>query len=267
MDEMYDDIVSFAELEKFMDQKLKNYSSGMQVRLAFSVATRAEAGVLLIDEVLAVGDSSFQKKCFEYFRSLKRQRKTVVFVSHDMNAVQEYCDRVAVIDKGKVVCLESADVAAKQYNKLFIGDNYHINRSITKRWGNEKIKFSLPSLEISENGKEIVITSEVIVEEDIKDPVYGFMLADSSGRPVMGTNTSIAGAKVDSAKANQNKKLTWRAPNILSSDTYTLELVLMYEDITVVADWWQDAATIEVVNNHSTPYVVSPPVDFKAERL
>lgn len=81
------------------------------------------------------------------------------------------------------------------------------------------------------------------------------------------TNTSIAGAKVDSAKANQNKKLTWRAPNILSSDTYTLELVLMYEDITVVADWWQDAATIEVVNNHSTPYVVSPPVDFKAERL
>ena len=86
----YDQIVEFAELERFMDQKLKNYSSGMQVRLAFSVATiLAESDILLIDEVLAVGDADFQRKCFEYFKRVKKLKKTVVFVSHDMNAIRE----------------------------------------------------------------------------------------------------------------------------------------------------------------------------------
>jgi ABC-2 type transport system ATP-binding protein len=88
MDQKYPNIVEFAELERFMDQKLKNYSSGMQVRLAFSVATRAEADILLVDEVLAVGDSDFQTKCFNYFKQLKRDGKTVIFVTHNMDAVR-----------------------------------------------------------------------------------------------------------------------------------------------------------------------------------
>ncbi|HMH30872.1 MAG TPA: ABC transporter ATP-binding protein, partial [Methylomirabilota bacterium] len=95
---MYKDIVDFAELERFMDQKLKNYSSGMQVRLAFSMAVRAEADILLIDEVLAVGDADFQRKCFDYFRSLKGAGTTVVFVTHDMDAVREYCDQAILIE-------------------------------------------------------------------------------------------------------------------------------------------------------------------------
>ena len=109
IDKMYDDIVSFAELEKFMDQKLKNYSSGMQVRLAFSMATRSDADILLIDEVLAVGDAAFQRKCFEYFRSLKKNNKTVVFVSHDMDAVREYCDRAALIEKSELVAIDDSE--------------------------------------------------------------------------------------------------------------------------------------------------------------
>ena len=87
--DMYDDIVAFAELERFMDQKLKNYSSGMQVRLAFSVATRAQADVLLIDEVLAVGDADFQKKCFDYFRKLKASNTTVAERSEERRVGKE----------------------------------------------------------------------------------------------------------------------------------------------------------------------------------
>jgi ABC-2 type transport system ATP-binding protein len=119
IDEKYNDIVEFAELEDFMDQRLKNYSSGMQVRLAFSVATRAEADVLLIDEVLAVGDADFQRKCFDYFRSLKVTGKTVIFVTHDMHAVREYCDRAIVVESSKLVFEGSADEAADRYLKLF----------------------------------------------------------------------------------------------------------------------------------------------------
>ena len=99
---MYDDIVEFAEIDKFMDQKLKNYSSGMQVRLAFSIAIRADADILLLDEVLAVGDQAFQQKCYSYFESLRDRGKTVVLVTHDMSAVERFCSRALLITNGKI---------------------------------------------------------------------------------------------------------------------------------------------------------------------
>lgn len=112
VDAMYADIVSFAELEDSMDQKLKNYSSGMQVRIAFSLTTRAAADILLIDEVLAVGDAAFQQKCLDHFRTLKATGRTIVFVSHDMDSVREFCDRVILIEDGRIVSEgDAADVA------------------------------------------------------------------------------------------------------------------------------------------------------------
>lgn len=117
---MYKDVVAFAELEKFMDQKLKNYSSGMQVRLAFSMAVRAEADILLIDEVLAVGDADFQRKCFDYFKSLKGTGTTVIFVTHDMNAVREYCNRAVLINDSKIVEAGTPNDIANSYTRMFI---------------------------------------------------------------------------------------------------------------------------------------------------
>lgn len=116
---MYDDIVAFAELERFMDQKLKNYSSGMQVRLAFSIAIRAKSDILLLDEVLAVGDAAFQQKCYNYFEELKREKRTVVFVSHDMSAVRRFCTRAIYIDRGKLV--QEGDV--NEVADLYTADN------------------------------------------------------------------------------------------------------------------------------------------------
>lgn len=116
--EMYDDIVKFAELEKFMDQKLKNYSSGMQVRLAFSIAIRARSDILLLDEVLAVGDGAFQQKCIDYFTQLKKEQKTVVFVSHDMSSVSRFCDRVLVVNAGKIDGIYNAKEGVRRYEDL-----------------------------------------------------------------------------------------------------------------------------------------------------
>jgi len=103
LDERIDGIIAFAELENFVDQKLKNYSSGMQVRLAFSVAIQADAQILLMDEVLAVGDQRFQEKCFDTFGHYKREGKTVVLVTHDLSAVNLYCDRALMLDHGRLV--------------------------------------------------------------------------------------------------------------------------------------------------------------------
>ena len=119
MDAMYESIVSFAELEDFMDQKLKNYSSGMQVRLAFSVAVKAQADVLVLDEVLAVGDESFQRKCDDYFTQIKKDpEKTVILVTHDMNAVKRYCSRAMLIKDGQIASIGDKNAVAEQYTLL-----------------------------------------------------------------------------------------------------------------------------------------------------
>jgi ABC-type polysaccharide/polyol phosphate transport system ATPase subunit len=109
--ERYDAIVEFSELERFMDQKLKNFSSGMQVRLAYSIAIQVEFDILLLDEVLAVGDHAFQLKCFATFDRMQREGKTMVLVSHDLDAVGRFCDRALLLDKGEVIALgPTADV-------------------------------------------------------------------------------------------------------------------------------------------------------------
>lgn len=118
MDAMYDDIVEFAELEPFMHQKLKNYSSGMQVRLAFSIAIRARGDILILDEVLAVGDAAFQEKCNEYFRNLKGNQ-TIIIVTHDMENVRRFCDRAILIENGKIIKEGKPNQVADAYLKLF----------------------------------------------------------------------------------------------------------------------------------------------------
>ena len=115
MESMYDDIVEFAELERFMDQKLKNYSSGMQVRLAFSIAIQANTDILVLDEVLAVGDAAFQQKCFDYFERLKEEQKTIIIVTHDMASVKRFCSRALLIKNGNIEIIGSPDDVANQY--------------------------------------------------------------------------------------------------------------------------------------------------------
>ena len=118
MDAMYDDIWDFAELKDFQDQKLKNYSSGMQVRLAFSIAIRARGDILLLDEVLAVGDAAFQQKCNDYFAALKDKSQTVVLVTHSMENVRKFCDRAILIEKGKILMDGAPDKVADRYTEL-----------------------------------------------------------------------------------------------------------------------------------------------------
>lgn len=118
MDAMYDEIVNFAELEPFMDAKLKNYSSGMQVRLAFSIAIRARGDILILDEVLAVGDAAFQEKCNDYFASL-HGNQTVILVTHSMENVRKFCDRAILIEDGCVAVEGDPEVVAKAYTGLW----------------------------------------------------------------------------------------------------------------------------------------------------
>lgn len=117
MDVMYDEIVDFADLGPFMDQKLKNYSSGMQVRLAFSIAVKAKNDVLIFDEVLAVGDEAFQQKCIDTFEKYKAQKQTIILVTHDMDTVKRFCNKAVMLQNGKVVHEGSPRLVADKYSK------------------------------------------------------------------------------------------------------------------------------------------------------
>jgi len=115
---MYDDIVEFAELGSFMDQKLKNFSSGMQVRLAFSIAIRVDNDILIFDEVLAVGDANFSKKCIKEFIRLKNSGKTIILVTHSMDTVKQFCNRALLLSSGKIEFIGKPVDAIKRYNDL-----------------------------------------------------------------------------------------------------------------------------------------------------
>lgn len=158
MEAMYEDIVEFAELEKFMDQKLKNYSSGMQVRLAFSIAIRADADILLLDEILAVGDEAFQRKCYTYFKQLKKNKKTVILVTHDMDSVRKYCTKAIFIKEGKVAACGVPEDVANEYTVENLGaqvdDNQDrvINDQIEPIISNFKAQLLSPR-NINQNGE------------------------------------------------------------------------------------------------------------------
>jgi len=171
IESLYDKIVSFAELEEFMDQKLKNYSSGMQVRLAFSIAIRAESDILLIDEVLAVGDTAFQSKCFDEFDNFRERNKTIVLVTHDMDSVQRFCDRAALINDSHIVEIGSPERITKHYNRL---NNQSISNDLNVQDKDSKIKNHEYLSNISLLNKDNITTrsfdsgNDITVELDIK---------------------------------------------------------------------------------------------------
>jgi len=116
LSQRFDEIVGFAGLERFVDQKLKNYSSGMHVRLAFSIAIQVPFDILLLDEVLAVGDQAFQEKCYRTFEQMRREGKTIVFVSHDLGSVARFCDRAILLRQGRIGAEGSAREVVKRYH-------------------------------------------------------------------------------------------------------------------------------------------------------
>ncbi|TQE46904.1 ABC transporter ATP-binding protein [Streptococcus suis] len=164
IDDMYDDIVDFAELGEFMNQKLKNYSSGMQVRLAFSVAIKAQGDVLILDEVLAVGDEAFQRKCNDYFMERKKSGKTTILVTHDMSAVKKYCNKAVLIENGLVKAYGEPFDVAGQYQL----DNTHTNTPTTT--SNEEESPSKGELETNhriQNLKAVLLHDKTYQPEDI----------------------------------------------------------------------------------------------------
>lgn len=222
IDAMYDDIVEFAELEYFMEQSLKNYSSGMKVRLAFSVAIRAKADILILDEVLAVGDADFQRKCYNYFNELKEANRTIIFVTHSMGLVKQYCNKAILIEDGKITHRGDASDIADEYTMLF---NKSKEASIdSARWGDRSVV--IDSLDVSHDDRQITIDVTVHANEDAEGVKFGVQVIHQ-GKLIAGfNNLNVEGADNLNFTKGQSKKLMFSVDNIFGFGEYTLSVTV-----------------------------------------
>lgn len=265
IDRMYHSIVSFAELEPFMDQKLKNYSSGMQVRLAFSLATRAEADILLIDEVLAVGDAAFQRKCFEYFKELKAKKKTVVFVTHDMNAVKEYCDRAILIDNNVIKYLGEPQDAAREYALLFIDNKHDTTNGHGTRWGNNYAE--IKTVRAAAVGKDVCVDIDLKIHRNIDKIIYGLHINSQDGKEVTAMNNRMLQLPdAQDAKKGQTIRFEWRVLNIFNDGVYFITVTFI-DDVANTLDWYVNAAQFTVRRIERSTTSVIPPVTAVTELI
>lgn len=232
IDDMYDDIVDFAELHDFMEERLQNYSSGMQVRLAFSIAIRAKGDILLLDEVLAVGDAAFQQKCYDYFEQLKKDKKTVILVTHSMSNVEKFCNRALLLDKGKISYIGSADEVAEEYRNLFINEKAAGGRLIPKKKLSDRIK--LTDVKISQDSKRtdniaafkpFSIAATLKSETSLKNPNLTLALRNDKGMLILSTDYySLTGKYLD-LEPGVEKTIVFTIDNIYTNGDYQIDIL------------------------------------------
>ncbi len=195
--ERFDEIIAFAELEEFVDLQLKNYSSGMSVRLAFAVSIQVDADILLVDEVLAVGDASFQQKCFEQFHRMKDEGRTIVFVTHDMSSVERFCDRAMLIERGVVQMIDEPHRIGRAYNELNFGGLIH-SQDDEDRWGNQAVAEIVECwfedrggerISAQAQGEWVSICTEVRFHAPIEDPIFAMSLRNEVRHSVFVTSS------------------------------------------------------------------------------
>jgi ABC-2 type transport system ATP-binding protein len=223
-----DAVLEFAELEEFVDLKLKNYSSGMLVRLAFATMLQADADVLLIDEVLAVGDASFQQKCADAFRRMKDEGKTIVLVTHEMATVEHYCHRAMLISDGKIQVLGEPEEIANQYLRLNFEEGAASSGIDSKTTG-DGVRLLDASLEDEAGGratsieqaKPIRLRVELEIARDTADLSVGFILANAEGLGMFQFGTAIENEDGTSQmRAGQRVRIEAELENPLAPGRY-----------------------------------------------
>lgn len=263
--EKYEEIVAFSELEKFMDQKLRNYSSGMLVRLAFAIAIQAHNDILLIDEVLAVGDANFQQKCLNVFRQLRKSGKTIILVTHDMGAVEEFCDRAILIEDGEITMEGNGRDVANRYRRINfeqLATGEDTGKQVM-RWGNNAA--TVNSVKVKNNGKnekaklisekEFTLSIDVTYNADLDDPITGFQIIDAAGQILLGLNSKISHFPKTDRKKGERAVFEWTLPNVLKSGTYFISATI-HDFGGEPYDWWVEATSFVVEREEDTSALV-----------
>jgi ABC-2 type transport system ATP-binding protein len=266
---MYDEIVEFAELEKFMDQKLKNYSSGMQVRLAFSIAIRANSDILLIDEVLAVGDAAFQTKCFEYFMELKKAKKTVILVSHDRGSLERFCTNGILIDQGNIIPTDSISNVLDKYSEIVLNQMRDVDEESTSESNILTEEAIIKEIALQDaDGKSItkikygtVVKAIIKIEflESVINPIVGLTIWKKDSKDAIYAANNLTESLKDLGAIKKGDVITMELtlPHILNDGEYSIEIGVANEATTVFYLRKKDAISFRIFGSNNPHSIIA----------
>jgi ABC-type polysaccharide/polyol phosphate transport system ATPase subunit len=233
----YESVIEFAELEEFKDLKLKNYSSGMHVRLAFSVAIQVDADILMIDEVLAVGDAAFQQKCFDVFNDLRDRGRTIIFVTHDMGSLQRFCHRALLLERGTPVHLGEPHEVADRYLELNFGrapapeaatEDGHTGDGqarVAEVWLESEAGERLSS--VPQHGR-VTLSARVQFIVDVEDPAASVHVYNEEHKAVVVANTAVENERSGHFGAGEEVVFSFTFDNVLAPGRYAPVLQLAH---------------------------------------
>ena len=268
-----DDVIAFAELEEFPDLKLKNYSSGMQVRLAFSVMIQVDADVLLIDEVLAVGDAAFQQKCFDVFNRIRDEGRTVLFVTHDMGAVRRYCHRAMLLERGQMRLIGEPDRVGDHYVELNFGRD-HFGGGAPEDASEERLGDQAARIvevwfedqagertEVLRHGEACRLCARVNFNRPA-EPNFAVLIEDEQHRPLFATSSADLERRVGPCVPGDEVVYTLSFEMLFSPGRLYVTPWLVHEGGSEVIDRQPRAHTVVVTGTRRTGAMVDIPHDI-----
>jgi ABC-type polysaccharide/polyol phosphate transport system ATPase subunit len=272
----FEEIIRFAELERFVDLKLKNYSSGMQVRLGFSAAIQAQADIYLVDEVLAVGDARFQEKCFEVFRQMKRDGRTVVYVTHDLVSVERFCNRAILLEGGEVIDSGDPFPVIQTYRQLDLAEQQgqadrqgEVNRygdgaaEVVEAW----FENASGAQTVLSQGEQVTLNVRIAFRQAMENPVFGVIIKNERDDHVFVTNTIFDGIETGNFAAGDEIIYRIAFEVHMSDGRYSVSPAVAYQDAQRFADWREDFLGVRFRADRYTSGIVDVPHEVTIERL
>ena len=269
-EDAFDDIVDFAELREFIDHPVKFYSSGMFVRLGFAVAVHVDPEILLIDEVLAVGDEGFQRKCLDRIRQFQKEGRTIVFVTHAVDLVRRICDEAVMLDHGKVVQSGNPEEVVRDFRLLMLKDDL----AYAREEGTKELEIVSADLirEDGTSGNTITAGETLTIQVDLRasrpveDPVISFALHDQDNRFLFGTNTDWKG--VHFPRFEGKKRLRFQMRNLpFVRGKFWVTLGVHSRDASRVYHVQEQRYAFEIKTGAENPGEVFIPVEVDVEEL
>ena len=264
-------IEAFADIGDYMDQPVRVYSSGMQMRVAFAVATARRPDILIVDEALSVGDAWFQHKSFERVRQFRREGTTLLLVSHDKQAIQSVCDRALLLDGGRLAREGRPEEIMDYYNAMIAErENDGSVRQLDNGEGRTQtvsgtgeatvadialLDAAGQRVEVVDVGDTVTLEVKVAAHATIPRMVLGYMIKDRLGQPMYGTNTHLKELPLDGVNAGEEITYRFRFPVNLGPGTYSVATAIVSTDTHLVNNYeWRDLALVFTVMNMRRPH-------------
>jgi len=253
IDKKFDEIVDFSGIEDFIDVPVKHYSSGMYVRLGFAVAVHSETDILLVDEVLTVGDEEFRRKCMSKLNEFRSAEKAIVSVSHSMELIQGYCNDAVWMDKGMIRDIGVPSEVIDRYLRHVV-DVRQATGEMGRRWGSgdaEIIDVRLHNANAEEvtkvkAGDEVSIIAKIKFKKPVQNPIFGLLLKNGEGTWVYGTNTMWRHMSFGTFHAGEEIAVIFRQKLHLVSNVYFIDLAVSYSDAITYCESWENASKFSV---------------------